>query len=178
MSKLFSFSCIVTVIVVAFLIAFLLPLLIHAQVDTTAYESKAGVADVAEADPGLFLMMMLLLMAAVITVLLLMIISAIFAGVIAAMIAAGILSISAFMAWYKKSVYAGVKWFVYLSFAIAGLGAGLLAGLTVNHFRDYEGSQSEMLLWCLPAGIAGGLAAAWVIIKIGNILYRKIAALR
>jgi hypothetical protein len=34
-----------------------------------------------------------------------------------------------------------------------------------------------MFLWRIPAGLIGGLIAAWAIIKIGNLVYKRIAAI-
>jgi hypothetical protein len=155
----------------------LFPLLLLAQADSSVYEGKAGVADVAEEDPGLFLLMMFMLMGAVIAVFICLGVGLLLSGIISLMIAAGIVSISAFMAWYNKSIYAGVKWFVYLSFAIIGIAGGIVGSVLIGYFSDYNSPVNEMFLWSIPAGLIGGLIAAWAIIKIGNLVYKRITAI-
>jgi hypothetical protein len=163
--------------IILFTLFCLLPVLLPAQVDSSAYEGKAGVADVAEEDPGLFLLMMFMLMGAVIAVFICLGVGLLLSGIISLMIAAGIVSISAFMAWYNKSIYAGVKWFVYLTFAIIGIAGGIVGSLLIGYFRDYTSPTREMFLWSIPAGLIGGLIAAWAIIKIGNLVYKRVAAI-
>lgn len=113
-------------------VALLLPVMaLVAQVDSSAYQGKAGIADVADEDPGLFMFMMIFLVGLIVAI----IVSLIGAGLLALFIflltAAGILSVSVFMAWYKRSVYTGLKWFVYLSFCIAGMVGGITCVFTI-----------------------------------------------
>src|SRR5688572_12264154 len=93
--------------------------------DTSAYQGKAGVTDVAEEDPGLFMLMMFMLLVIVAALVLTAIFAAIFWMLLLVLAFAGIVSVSVFMGWYQKSVSAGLIWFVLLCFGFVGLGSGM-----------------------------------------------------
>lgn len=157
----------------------LLPVIaLLAQTDSTAYQGKAGIADVAEDDPGLFMMMMIFLLGLVVAILISLVIAGMVALFIFLLTAAGILSVSVFMGWYKRSIYTGVKWFVYLSFSIAGIAGVSLVCLLLHRFRDMDYSLKTLLSWSIPAGLIGGLLAGWVVLTVSRAVYRHFFAKR
>lgn len=156
----------------------LFAVILFAQVDSSGYEGKAGVADVAEEDTGLFMLMMFMLMGAVAAVLACLLVGLLIMGIIFLIIMAGIASISAFLAWYRKSVYEGVRWFLYLTFAVIGIAGGIVGGVLIKFVIGYHASIRSLLPWTVPAGLVGGLIAAWALIKIGNIIYQRVLNMR
>lgn len=148
---------------------------LFAQVDTSAYQGKAGVADVAEDDPGLLVFMLFIAIGWVFAAFLCLIAAAIAVAVILGMVAAGIVSASVLIGWYQRSIYKGVKWFVYFLFAFGGLFAGALVGLIFYRIQHYKYSLAETLSWGISVGAISGLLAGWVLVNISRIVYRKLA---
>lgn len=146
--------------------------LLLAQADTSAYQGKAGVADVAEDDPGLFVFMMIFLLGLIVAGIFALIGAGIIALFVFLLTAAGILSVSVLMGWYKKSFYTGLQWFVYLSFCAAGLVGVAFVCFLVHRFGDTGYSLKTMLSWGLPAGLAGGLLGGWMVLMVGRAIYR------
>ena len=77
--------------------------LVFAQ-DSTAYHGKAGVADVADEDPGLFIVMMIVLVGLITSIILGLIALAVLFLSVTALVAGGILSFSVVMGLYHKSL--------------------------------------------------------------------------
>ena len=147
-----------------------------AQADTTAYQGKAGIADVADEDPGLFIFMMIFLLGLIVSIFVCLIGAAILALFAFLLVAAGIVSVSVFVGLYKRSVFTGLKWFIYLSFGIAGaLGVSLLCFL-LYQFGDTSYSLNTLLSWGIPAGLAGGLLGGWILLTISKAVYRHFFA--
>ena len=94
--------------------------------DSTVYEGKAGIADVAEDDPGLFIFMMFMLMVIILALMFTVVLAGVFWALLMGLAFAGIVSMSVFMGWYQKSVSAGLIWFVLLCFGFVGVGRGML----------------------------------------------------
>jgi hypothetical protein len=145
---------------------------VFAQVDT-AYYGKAGVADVAEDDPGLLIFMMMIAIGWIGIFFLSALGVLILAAIALGLIAAGIITSSVLVGWYRRSVFSGVKWFVYVSFAGAGAVGGAIGSMLLHHFVDSGYSYGKWLGWGIPIGIIGGLLSAWVLIKISRYVYTR-----
>ena len=154
-------------------VALLLPVMaLVAQVDSSAYQGKAGIADVADEDLGLFMFMMIFLLGFIVAIIVSLIGASLLALFIFLLTAAGILSVSVFMGWYKRSIYTGLKWFVYLSFSIAGMVGVSLVCLLLHRFGDTGYTLKTLLSWGIPAGLTGGLLAGWLVLTISRAVYR------
>jgi hypothetical protein len=161
------------------LLLFLLPLAaILAQTDSTAYEGKAGIADVADTDPGLFIFMMIFLLGLLVAVVACFACASLLALFIFLLVAAGIVSVSVIMAVYKQSIYTGVKWLVYLSFCIAGVGGVTLICLLLYHWGNTGYTLKTLLAWGMPAGLVGGLLAGWIVLAASKAIYKHFFAKR
>lgn len=171
-NNLFTFIPVMKKLILLLLI--LLPgLLLLAQADSTGYRGLAGVGDVAEEDPGLFVFMMIFLLGLIVAILFALSGAGLLGLFIFLLTAGGILSVSVFMGWYKRSVYTGLKWFVYLSFCVAGMAGVTLVCLLLHRFEDTGYSLKTLLSWGLPAGLAGGLLAGWIVLAAGRAAYRR-----
>lgn len=138
-------------------------------VDTVDYRGRAGVMDVADEDPGLFIVMMFMLVGAILVFFLLFVFSALLALAAflssALFIGAGIFTASFFIGWYNKSFSAGFRWLCMLIFGFFGLGAGafvcwLLSWIWPNYFTFLE-----ILYWGVGIGALSGGACGWVVYK-------------
>lgn len=134
---------------IIFLLLVLLPVAtLLAQVDSSVYNpsgGKAGVADVADSDPGLFMVMMIILIGFLIGIIACFALAAVLAFFIFLLTAAGIFSFSVFMAWYRRSIYSGVKWFIYLSFCFAGMAGTAFVCLLAEGFGNASYSLKTTL---------------------------------
>lgn len=124
--------------------------------------AAAGVADVVDSDPGLFLMMLIGLLALVFIVLAGTLIVLFIAGVVLLLVGAGILSLSVFAGWYHNSVGKGVSTFLNLSFITAGVIAALLLLLVLDIFNVQAVTTTS---FCVSVIVAGGIAG-WICISI------------
>ena len=132
----------------------------------TTYQGQAGIADVADSDPGLFIFMMFMLMVMIAALLLTIILAMAFWGILMALTFAGIVSLSVFMGWYQNSVRAGVLWFIWLCFGAVGVGSGVIVYLIVLSLSDWTFSWGHLLLYAVPAGLLGGMIAGWIFLKV------------
>lgn len=134
--------------------------------DTAGVEGKAGVTDVADSDPGLFVVMMLILAG---------LLGAATAGaficffvftIIMATIATGLFSASVLIGLYQRSFKSGFRTLVYLSFTLIGsagaIGAYMLYA-AMSAGVDFQWKYA--LLLALPAGVAGGVLCARLFLK-------------
>jgi hypothetical protein len=122
-------------------------------------QAGAGVTDVADEDPGLFLMMMFLL-AGFIGVCILAAGAALVAlAVCCCMIFAGTLTVSILAGWYRQSATSGLKAFVRLLFTLFGCLAGALAGWILRIWLVHSPSSATVIA---DAAASGG-AAGWLI---------------
>lgn len=156
----------------AFVLLLLLFIPVFAQVDTT-YQGKAGIADVADEDPGLLFVMTLVLIGWIGIFFLCIIGVLIMAAITLAFAAAGIITSSIIVGWYRRSVYSGVKWFIYLSFAVAGALGGAMGSFMLSVLIDTSYSKEQWLGWGIPIGIIGGLLSALGLIKISRYVYDR-----
>ena len=136
-------------------------------------EGKAGIADVAADDPGLFMFMMIIAFGVIVAILFVMVCAVVIAMLLLFLSAVGILSLSVFMGWYKKSLYTGVQWFVFLSFGVTGMAGVLMVALLVTRFGHSDYSLNTLLSWGIPSGLAGGLLAGWLVLFAGRLIYRR-----
>ncbi|MBO9564741.1 MAG: hypothetical protein J7621_18325 [Niastella sp.] len=145
-----------------------------AQADSSVYNpsgGKAGVADVADSDPGLFMVMMIFLIGFLVAVIACLALAAVLGIFIFLLTAVGIVSFSIFMAWYRRSIYSGVKWFIYLSFCFAGMAGTTFVCLLAEGFGNASYSLKTMLSWGIPIGFAGGLMGGWILLTVSRLLF-------
>lgn len=142
--------------------------------DTTQAAGKAGVADVADSDPGLFIVMMLFLAG---------LLGAVTAGaficffvftIIIATIATGLLSASVLIGLYHRSVKSGFRTLIYLTFIGIGF-AGALVAYTffVAGNREVGFRWLHAILIALPAGGIIGFICA----KLFLLMFQRIITL-
>lgn len=165
--------------IILLLLALLPVVTLLAQVDSSVYNpsgGKAGVADVADSDPGLFMVMIIFLIGFLVAVIACFAVAIVLALFIFLLTAAGIVSFSVFMAWYRRSIYSGVKWFVYLSFCFAGMAGTAFVCLLVDGFGNTGYSLKTMLSWGIPIGLSGGLLGGWALLTVSRILFRHFSA--
>lgn len=149
--------------------------LLGAQTTDSIGGGKAGVADVAESDPNLFLVMMVMALG-VITLFLLGLVAAMIVLVIFALLAgAGIVSLSAFVGLYKRSATAGIRTFVFTSFGVVGLLAGLAGYYIYVRINHLIFNWQDAVVAGMPIGLAIGLVAAWVGIVVFRYLFRYLS---
>jgi len=164
-----------TLAVIVLLLAFL-PM--FAQVDTLS-QGKAGVTEAAQ-DDGSFLLFLMVFMAGCIAIFFFSVLGVLaLAGVALVLIAAGIITSSIFVGWYRRSVYSGVKWFIYATFAAAGACGGVVISLLLYYFgsslftyKKWLG-YGKPLVWGIPIGIVSGLLSAWILVKISRMVYDR-----
>lgn len=137
--------------------------------------AAAGLADVADDDPNLFIVMMAMLLALVCMTLAGLLIFAVFVGIIVLLMAMGIFSVSVISGWYHRSFAKGVSTFFRLSLVAMGIvGSGLLL-LVLDIFHVPLVSS---LSFCVLVVIAGGVAG-WVcfnvIERLGSLLIDRLA---
>ncbi len=138
-------------------------------VDSVDYKGRAGVMDVADEDPGLFIVMMFMLVGAILVFFLLFVFSALLALAAflssAVFIGAGIFTTSAFIGWYNKSFSEGFKWLCMLIFGFFGLGAGAFVCWLLSWIWPIYFTFSEIIYWGLGIGAVSGGASGWVVYK-------------
>jgi hypothetical protein len=127
--------------------------------DTLLY--TAGIADVAESDPGLFVFMMIFALGAFVSAVVCCLLI-LLAGILMAGIAAtGIVSVSILTGFYRRSLRAGWKMFWLLGGFFLGASVALLIYAAICYFSRYEFSGWYYIAIVIPAGTAGGLLAVW-----------------
>lgn len=75
-------------------------------------------------------------------------------------------------------VFTGVRWLVYLSFCIAGIGGVTLLCLLLYHLGSTGYTLKTLLSWGMPAGLIGGLLAGWIVLTATKAIYRHFFAKR
>lgn len=126
--------------------------------------AKAGIADVAEEDPGLFMMMVIIILAFVIMMLAGIIIICLVAGIVMLLVGAGILSLSVFAGWYHNSIVKGISTFLKISFITGGIVAALLLLLVLDIFNVHAVATTS---FCVSVIVAGGIAG-WISVNIAK----------
>jgi hypothetical protein len=146
--------------------------LVFAQ-DSTAYHGKAGVADVADEDPGLFIVMMIVLVGLITSIILgLIVISVLFFSV-TALVAGGIVSFSVVMGIYHKSIRTGIKSLVYIAATLLGGGAGIIGYFLFIMFRHSHFQIQYPLLMSFVGGMLGGMIGGWIALRLIVKVYER-----
>jgi phosphate/sulfate permease len=142
--------------------------------DSTAYQGKAGITDVADEDPGLFIVMMMILVALITSVILgLVAISILFVS-LTALVTGGIVSFSIIMGLYHKSLQTGIRTLIYTVAILLGGGAGLVGYFLFNLLRHVHFQINYPLLLSIACGMAGGFIVGALAIRFINILYTRL----
>lgn len=138
--------------------------------------AAAGVADVADDDPNLFVVMIAMLLAFFVLVLVGLLGFALFVGGVLLLAGMGIFSVSVILGWFHRSFTKGLSIFFRLSLVAAGLvGSGLL--LFVLYILEVP-LVAAPAFWILMA--FAGAAAGWVcfslIKRLGKLLVGRFVA--
>lgn len=147
-------------------IFFLLLTLITLAQDSAQYNGKAGIEDVRQGDPGLFMLMMMMLMTIVIALILTIFLAMVFWVIMLGLAFAGIVSFSVFMGLYQRSVRAGFFWFVMLCFGFVGMAGGALIYSMIVGFTELTFSWTNVFIYAVPAGLIAGVLAGWLVLKL------------
>lgn len=142
---------------------------LFAQVDSSAVQM--GATAPADDSSWLLIIGMIMLLGFATALVLGLVGLGICAVVLAGLTMAGILSVSVIAGWYKRSVYAGLKWFVYLSFCTAGIAGVSLVAFIVKAYHLTTYTWKALLGWGIPAGIFGGLVCGWIVLLICKRIY-------
>jgi hypothetical protein len=126
---------------------------------------KAGLEDVREEDPGLFMMMMIFLVGIVGAFFLGMIVLMLIAAFAAALIFTGILTTSVLAGLYHRSMMTGVKWFVYLACCAGGAVLGLVGALLVRVISSATHTSLFSPGYALLGGLVAGPILGWLTMK-------------
>jgi hypothetical protein len=135
----------------------------------------AGLTDVAESDPGLFMFMMILLCGFFAAIAALLAIAFTVLLLICILIACGLFTLSALVAWYQKSVLSGIRALIYSSSFVLGSLAGAMAGWIA--FRLLYESQTEAIIIVGSAflGGIGGLLTGRLLLYIIRKAYSRLS---
>jgi hypothetical protein len=133
--------------------------------DTLEYASKAGVADVADSDPGLFIVMMCMLLGALGICFLIFILTglAVLGGIL--LVASGIVSVAFWIGLYNRSYSDALKWFLILVFGVMGIVGGCLFAFLLHMIWLEKEPLSEVMGWGTFIGGASGSLSGWGIFK-------------
>jgi hypothetical protein len=123
--------------------------------DTAGYRGKAGVADVADTDPGLFMVMMFILIGFIGALLLTCL-------VLFLLTSAGIVSVSLFMGLYHRSLKTGIKTLIFSAFSLFGVVGGAAGYLLFSILKDIPMKAGYTLGLSMLAGLGGGLLTGWL----------------
>ena len=137
------------------LISMALSLILMAQ-DTAGYRGKAGIADVADTDPGLFMVMMFILIGFIGALLLGVIAMLLTCLVVFFLTSAGILSVSLFMGLYHRSLKTGIKTLILSAFSLFGVIGGAAGYLLFSIFKDIPLKAGYTLGVSVLAGLGRG----------------------
>jgi hypothetical protein len=142
--------------------------------DSTAYQGKAGVTDVADEDPGLFIVMMIVLVGLITSIILGLITISIMFVSLTALVAGGIVSFSVVMGLYHKSLRTGIKMLVYAAAGLLGGGAGVVGYFLFILLRHAHFQIQYPLLLSIAGGMIGGLIGGWVALRFIIKLYTRL----
>lgn len=152
------------------LIGMICSVILMAQ-DTAGYHGKAGIADVADTDPGLFMVMMFILIGFIGALLLGLIAILLTCLLLFLLTSAGIVSISLFMGVYHRSLKAGVKTLILSAFSFFGVIAGAAGYVLFSFFKHVPLKVGYTLGLSVLAGVGGGLLTGWLFSMIFGRLY-------
>jgi hypothetical protein len=130
--------------------------------DTAGYHGKAGVADVADTDPGLFMAMMFILIGFIGALLLGIIALLLTCLVLFLLTSAGIVSVSLFMGLYHRSLKTGIKTLIFSVFSLFGVVGGAAGYLLFSILKDIPMKAGYTLGLSMLAGLGGGLLTGWL----------------
>jgi len=138
----------------------ILSIIIFAQTDT----AKTGADD----DMNIFLLVFALV---VISIILGAAVIGAFAATIflllaALFISAGILSVSIMVGFYKRSIQAAFKTFLFFLCSITGMVIGALGFFLVARLFKLNVSDSTSLVAGIISGLFGGLLMAWIVLQV------------
>lgn len=135
---------------------------------------QAGIADVAETDPGLFMFMMIFALGALVSAIVCCVLIMVAGIFLAGMAATGIVSVSILVGYSRRSVSAGWKTLWLLGgFLLGAIVATILYG-AICYFSTYTFSGWYYIMIVIPAGIAGGLVAGWVGKQLLKVVFRRV----
>lgn len=146
-----------------------------AQTSDSIPEGKAGITDVAESDPGLFVVMMMILLGLMVLFAFAVVATMIVIVMTAVLASAGVLSLSLFAGLYKRSASAGIKTLVYASFSGLGLLGGLAGYYTYVRYNHLNFSWQDAALAGMPIGLLAGVGSAWLAIAVFRYLFRYLS---
>jgi hypothetical protein len=152
--------------------ALVLPLLLFAQKE--AYQGKAGIADVADTDLGLFYFMMIMLAFIIIAFVATCILALLIVFLIAAMIFFGILSAAVLNGLYHRSLSKGVVLFIKLSMMFIGGGAGFITAFLIGNHIHLNTELMFILIGGSLIGMVGGWLTANLFLKAGRLLLQSV----
>ncbi|WP_276135206.1 hypothetical protein [Polluticoccus soli] len=140
--------------------------------------AAAGVADVADDDPNLFVVMMAMLLAFVVLMLIGLLVFALFVGGALLLAGMGIFSLSVISGWYHRSFVKGVSTFFRLSLVAMGLVGGVLFALVLHLLKVPLASYPSTWILVAVAGAAAGWVSFYFIKRLGKLLVDKFVARR
>ena len=130
--------------------------------DTAGYHGKAGIADVADTDPGLFMVMMFILIGLFGALLLGLIAILLICLLLFLLTSAGIVSVSLFMGLYHRSLKTGIKTLIFSAFSLFGVVGGAAGYLLFSILKDIPMKAGYTLGLSMLAGLGGGLLTGWL----------------
>ena len=146
---------------------------VYAQ-DSTIYRGKAGVEDVREEDPGLFIVMMIVLVGLITSIILgLITLTCLFFGLMA-LVTGGILSFSVIVGVYRGSLLTGVRTFIFIIAMLLGGAAGTAGYILFSFIRQSHFQFQYMLFLSTLGGMAGGLSGGWFALKMLKRIYERL----
>jgi hypothetical protein len=160
--------------ILSFLIVFALMALAQ---DSTGYHGRAGVADVADEDPGLFIVMMIVLVGLITSIILGLVVIAVLFFSISALVVGGIVSFSAVLGWYHKSLRTGIRSLVFIFSTMLGGGAGIIGYFLFILLKHSHFQIEYPLVFSTIGGMVGGIIGGWVALKVIDKLYKRLKPL-
>jgi len=133
----------------------------------------AGITDVADEDPNLFMLMMVTACAFLGVVLAGFILVIILFLALSAFVGAGLIGISLFTALRARSLRKGFRTLCTLSGAICGIPLILVTGFLAGRLFDLNLTTTDWL-GILAAGTAGGAFIGWVFFRTSQLLLRAL----
>jgi hypothetical protein len=140
--------------------------------DTAGYRGKAGIADVADTDPGLFMVMMFILIGFIGALLLGIIALLLTCLILFLLTSAGIVSVSLFMGLYHRSLKTGIKTLIFSAFSLFGVVGGAAGYLLFSILKDIPMKAGYTLGLSMLAGLGGGLLTGWLFSILFGRFYR------
>jgi hypothetical protein len=157
------------------LLSFLLPALLFAQ-NGTPYnpdQGSAGVADVADSDPGLFFFMIVIALLFIGIILATCILLLLLAAIASVLVLCGVVSVSVVAGWHQQSFSKGVAFFIKCCTVLIGSLIGLVASpILIKLFHNASGSLVVAL--STLAGALFGLMIAKICLKAMQLMIQTV----